>query len=145
MIAIYCIEHARAALGLMGADSAGDDARTLLTWIERGARKDPRVFTRTEALRATRGSITRAEDLTAALATLEEHGYVRREAQTNPAKGKADASKRDVGRPPQRYWVHPSLAKKHASGQPPTGDAASPRQPFAALRALFPEQCEGLV
>lgn len=97
-LAGYLIEHALAVFDLMGTDQRTEDARWLLSWIERTGRQQ---FTRREAhMAAPRGRFRKATDLDPALSLLEEHGYVRRTDPTPPgAKGGRPAS--------PRYLVNP--------------------------------------
>ncbi|MBB5075834.1 YfjI family protein [Nonomuraea endophytica] len=86
-LARYYTEHAMAAYGVMRAHPRLEDAQAVLTWI--GERKD---FTQREAHRGMHRKFKTAADLTAVLALLEDHGYIRRKVE--PSTG---------GRKPTRY------------------------------------------
>ena len=98
-IARYLIPHALVAFERMGADPRRDDARAVLDWI---AREHTREFSRREAQRAPalRSRFPKVSELTAALALLVEHGFIRgiepQEARPKPP-----------GRPSTRYAVNP--------------------------------------
>lgn len=93
----YAAAHALAAFDRMGGNPKVDEARTLLTWIERTR---PTSFTRRDAYRANRGGHFReVADIDPALAVLEDHGHIRM-AQPPDRRG--------PGRKPSPvYFVHP--------------------------------------
>jgi replicative DNA helicase len=95
----YAIAHAQAAYAVMGGDEAVEGASHVLAWIED---KHVRTFKQRDAHRALQGRFERADALKAALAVLEERGYVREQPQEQ---------RHGVGRPASpRYdvnpWVH---------------------------------------
>jgi len=88
--------HALAALDLMAVDSAMDDARHVLRWIERNGMRE---FSRRDAQQALRGRLKRVRGLSPALEILIEHGYVapiRQPENSGPGR-----------RPSPRYAVNP--------------------------------------
>lgn len=97
-IGTYYAEHARAALGLLGETDTGD-ARYVLEHLKRQERD---TFTiRSLHMELPRGRFGTADDVSAAVAVLEEHGYVR--ARPQPER-------QGPGRPPSpRYEVRPDL------------------------------------
>ena len=75
----YYTEHALAAFDHMGAEPVLGDARVILRWLERDCLTR---FTRREAFTAlSRSRFPKAGDLDVPLALLEDHGYIRREAE----------------------------------------------------------------
>ena len=105
----YYAAHALGAFDDMGADQHTRNARTILTWIERGA---VTTFTKREVFRALKSSqIPTAADFDAPLGVLEAHGYLR------PLD--APAPKRAGGRPPSpTYLVHPDVHRPVATMHP---------------------------
>jgi hypothetical protein len=93
----YLIDHAIAAFDLMGADPRLDAARRIGRWIVSTAQA---TFTQREAFRALRGQaiFSTVDGLTAGLAALDEHGWVR---QLAPGRG--------PGRPSSRYETNPAI------------------------------------
>ena len=95
----YFTAHALAAFDHMGADQILEDARAVLRWLERTAA--PR-FTRREAFTGlSRSRFPKVGDLDGPLELLEQHGYIRREAEperTGPGR-----------RPSPGYAVYPGL------------------------------------
>jgi len=75
-IARYLIPHAEAVLNMMLAseDTADDDARYVLRWIERHGRRE---FTKRDAQQHGRRRFPKADDIDAALAELVRRGYIR--------------------------------------------------------------------
>lgn len=98
-IARYLIPHAEAVLTMMQAqeESAEDDARYVLRWIERHGR---RKFTKRDAQQHGKRRFPRAEDIDPALAELVRRGYIRlRPSQVTSA-----------GRPPSpMHEVNPAV------------------------------------
>ena len=93
----YLLAHALAAFDFMGADPRLGAAQRIGRWIVAGRRA---TFTKREAFRALRGQalFPRVEQITAGLAALDEHGWVR---QLAPERG--------PGRPPSRYETNPAV------------------------------------
>jgi replicative DNA helicase len=75
-VADYLIEHAKAAFGLMGADRSTENARRILDWVEK--RQDP-IFKARDLYQGVKrqSRFSKMPAVLAALAVLEEHGYVR--------------------------------------------------------------------
>jgi hypothetical protein len=75
-IARYLVPHAEAVLDMMLASekTADDDARYVLRWIERHARRE---FTKTEAQHHGKRRFPKADDIDLALAELTQRGYIR--------------------------------------------------------------------
>jgi hypothetical protein len=95
-LADYFTAHSLAVFDFMDPRRSHDDAATVLRWI---ADQRKRTFTRRECHRAHEARFPTAEDVTACLATLEAHGYVRAlEALVPSEKG---------GRPSHPYAVNP--------------------------------------
>lgn len=95
----YLIPHAQAALDLMGAhdDATDDDARYVLTWITRHAKRE---FTKTEAQHHGKRRFPKAHDIDPALATLVKRNYIRQRP----------APKTGPGRPPSpTYETNPAV------------------------------------
>jgi len=97
-IARYLVPHAEAVLNMMLAseDTADDDARYVLRWIERHGRRE---FSKRDAQQHGRRRFPKADDIDAALAELVRRGYIRlRPAETS-----------GPGRPPSPvYEVNPA-------------------------------------
>jgi replicative DNA helicase len=93
----YFVAHALAAFDYMGADPRLEAARRIARWI---VATQQATFTKREAFRALRGQalFPTVERLTAGLAALDEHGWVR---QIAPERGR--------GRPPSRYETNPAI------------------------------------
>ncbi len=92
------IPHAEAVLNMMQAkeDSADDDARYVLRWIERHGRRE---FTKSEAQHHGKRRFPKADDIDPALAELTRRGYIR--LRPTEATG--------PGRPPSpTYEVNPA-------------------------------------
>jgi replicative DNA helicase len=90
----YYLAHALAVFDLMGADPVIDNARALLAWIQRRGKT---VITRRDAFDQNRGRFGKAANTDPALATLEDHGHIRR---IDPATGRR-------GRPSISFHVNP--------------------------------------
>lgn len=75
-IARYLVPHAEAVLNFMSAseESAVDDARYLLRWIERHGRRE---FTKRDAQQHGKRRFPKADDIDPALAELKRRGYIR--------------------------------------------------------------------
>jgi hypothetical protein len=98
-IGTYFTEHARAAFNLLG-DTGTSDAAYLLHHLAKNNIKEFSI--RSLHVELPRGRFATANDVTAAVATLADHGYVR--AQPQPKRPGA-------GRPPSpAYLAHPELA-----------------------------------
>ncbi|GAA5104006.1 YfjI family protein [Haloechinothrix salitolerans] len=94
----YYATHALATFDQIGSDPALDNARRVLSWIER---TQPTTFTRRDLFSAlNRGRFRRATDLDAPLALLEEHGHI----QHQPAPERPGKRGR---KPSPTYWTHP--------------------------------------
>jgi Protein of unknown function (DUF3987) len=93
----YLVPHALAVFDRMGADPRLEAARRIGRWI---VATHQATFTKRDALRALRGQalFPTVERITAGLAVLEEHGWVR-----------LLAPDRDPGRPPSRYQANPAI------------------------------------
>jgi len=93
----YLIAHALAVFDFMGADPRLEAALRIGHWIVAGRHA---TFTKREAFRALRGQalFPTVERITAGLAALDEHGWVR---QLAPGRG--------PGRPPSRYETNPAI------------------------------------
>ena len=97
-IGTYFAEHARAALGLLGESETGD-ASYVLDYL---ARKGIENFTiRSLHVELPRGRFTTAEDVSAAVTVLDDHGYVR--ARLQPERQGPGR------RPSPGYDVHPQV------------------------------------
>ncbi len=96
-IGAYLIDHALAAFDLMGADPRLEAARRIGRWI---VATHQISFTQREAFRALRGQAMFAtvDGLSAGLAALEDHGWVRQLAL-----------ERSVGRPSHRFETNPAI------------------------------------
>jgi hypothetical protein len=93
----YLIAHALAAFDYMGADPRLEAARRVGRWI---VTTHQVTFTKREAFRALRGQslFPTIDRLTAGLAVLDEHGWIR-----------GLAPERGPGRPPARYETNPAI------------------------------------
>ena len=110
-IGTYFAEHARAALGLLGESDTGD-ASYLLDYL---ARKDITEFTiRSLQAELPRGRFATAEDVSTAVAVLDDHGYVR--ARPQPER-------QGPGRHPSPgYDVHPQVTTESTQSTEPGGE-----------------------
>jgi hypothetical protein len=97
----FLIPHAKAAFGLMGADTNPENAKRLLNWMTKGNRK---TFTRRDAQRAIPNRIRKAEDLEPILGLLLAHGYIRAQSTANGGKPGRKAS--------PAYDVNPAVLEK---------------------------------
>jgi hypothetical protein len=98
-IGTYFTEHARAAFNLLG-DTGTSDAAHLLHHLAKNNIKEFSI--RSLHVELPRGRFATANDVTAPVATLADHGYV--QAQPRPKRTGA-------GRPPSpAYLAHPELA-----------------------------------
>lgn len=98
VIARYLVPHAEAVLNLMLAseETADDDARYVLRWIERHGRRE---FTKSEAQHHGKRRFPKADDIDPAMVELTRRGYIR--PQPVEATG--------PGRPPSpTYEVNPA-------------------------------------
>jgi len=98
VIARYLVPHAEAVLNMMLAseETADDDARYVLRWIERHGRRE---FTKSEAQHHGKRRFPKADDIDAALAELTRRGFIR----PKPAETSGP------GRPPSpAYEVNPA-------------------------------------
>jgi hypothetical protein len=76
--------HALHAYSLMGADAVAELAQRILTWLrERGLKQ----FTRVDAYRRFQADTTKASDIDAPLAVLEDRHYIRREPDPPRPRG----------------------------------------------------------
>lgn len=100
----YYTAHALAAFDHMGVDQGTEDARVILTWLERTR---PARFTKRELFSGvSRSRFPKVGDLDAPLYLLEQHGYIRRgqeQKQAGPGRRSSPA-----------YEVHPDLAAETA-------------------------------
>ncbi len=95
----YAIPHAEAVLGLMSAAESADgsDARYVLQWIERHAKRE---FTKSEAQHAGKRRFPKADAIDPALGELVRRGYIR----LKPAE------RTGPGRPPSpAYETNPAV------------------------------------
>jgi hypothetical protein len=98
-VARYLIPHAELVLNMMLAneETADDDARYVLRWIERHGRRE---FTKTEAQHHGKRRFPKADDIDPALAELARRAYIR--SKPSEATG--------PGRPPSpSYEVNPAV------------------------------------
>lgn len=94
----YFTEHARAAFDAMGADPTLDDARVLLTWIERTGASE---FSKRDLHQGVRSArFQKATSVEEPLRLLEAHEYVRRLPDPPSSGGR---------RPSPRYLVNPRV------------------------------------
>jgi replicative DNA helicase len=114
-IGAYFADHALAAFDDMGTDPLIDDARHVLSWIER---TQPERFTKRDLFSAlSRGRFRKAADLDPVLNLLVGHGYLA------PA---ATPDRRGAGRSPSPAWlVHPEIIRPAATIQPISAGRAS--------------------
>jgi len=89
----YLVPHNLAALAMVGADPAVEDARYLLAWIRRHGK---RSFTQRDAHRGGQHRFARSEDLIPGLDLLEGHGYIRKRPEAPARPGKKPSPKWDV-------------------------------------------------
>ncbi|MBI2826537.1 MAG: DUF3987 domain-containing protein [Planctomycetia bacterium] len=125
-IARYLVPHAEAVLNIMLAseETADDDARYVLRWIERHGRRE---FTKSEAQHHGKRRFPKAEDIDPALAELARRGYIR----PKPAETTGP------GRPPSpAYEVNPatfadakperrSHNSRNSPGEPENGNSGN--------------------
>ncbi|MEV6629296.1 DUF3987 domain-containing protein [Actinoplanes sp. NPDC051470] len=104
----YFADHALAAFDDMGADPVVDDARHVLSWIER---TQTERFTKRDLFSAlSRGRFRKAADLDPALNLLTGHGYLA--AAPMPES-------RGAGRAPSPAWrVHPKVIRPAGTVKP---------------------------
>jgi len=107
-IGAYFADHALAAFDDMGADPLIDDARHVLSWIER---TQTERFTKRDLFSAlSRGRFRKAADLDPVLNLLVGHGYLAPAPTTE---------RRGAGRAPSPGWlVHPEITRPAATVQP---------------------------
>ena len=119
----YLIAHALATFGFMGADPRLEAAVRIGRWIVTGYHA---TFTKRDVLRALRGQsvFTSVDRVTAGLAVLEEHGWVR------PLP-----SRPGPGRPSSRYEANPSVFV--AAGTKPTDlSAEAPTREVLSISSM---------
>jgi len=94
-IARYLVPHAEAVLNMMLAseETADDDARYVLRWIERHGRRE---FTKRDAQQHGRRRFPKADDIDAALAELARRGYIRLRPVEASGPGRAPSPTYDV-------------------------------------------------
>lgn len=126
VIARYLVPHAEAVLNMMLAseETADDNARYLLRWIERHGRRE---FTKSEAQHHGKRRFPNADDIDPALAELTRRGYIR----LRPAEATGP------GRPPSRtYDVNPAAIvdakpekrshnSRNSAGEPQSGNSGN--------------------
>jgi hypothetical protein len=94
----YLIPHARAAFAEMGADPVVEEARHILSWIEK---KHQPTVTKRDIFEGTKGRFKRADDLNKPLDVLIEHEYLRQ---------RAEPERRGPGKPPSpTFEVNPFI------------------------------------
>jgi hypothetical protein len=133
-LADYFTAHALAAFDHMGVDPVLAAARELFAWIER---TKPVRFTKREMFSGvSRSRFPKVGDLDAPLDLIEQHGYIRREAEperTGPGR-----------RPSPAYQVHPDLAAETAiSAQRPVGDGSADYAVSAAEAGAVRREASG--
>ncbi|MBX3435418.1 MAG: DUF3987 domain-containing protein [Pirellulales bacterium] len=130
-IARYLVPHAEAVLNMMLAseETADDDARYVLRWIERHGRRE---FTKSEAQHHGKRRFPKADDIDAALAELTRRGFIR----PKPAETSGP------GRPPSpAYEVNPaafadakpekrSHNSHNSAGEPVSGNSGNKGSAF---------------
>lgn len=94
----YFIPHARVAFQAMGDTPGVDGARKLLAWIGKRGRAS---FSSREALRALNRNGDRRTVVDPAIDVLVAHGWIR----------EADRDEKKLGRPSERYLVHPAALR----------------------------------
>jgi hypothetical protein len=94
-IARYLIPHANAVLNMMSAnvETADDDARYVLRWIERHGRQE---FTKSEAQHHGKRRFSKADDIDRALAELVRRNYLRPRPSENKGPGRPTSPGYDV-------------------------------------------------
>ncbi len=97
-LAQLLIEHAKAAFEFMGADKESNDAKAVLSWIQRQNREE---FTQRECHQGLRSHFAKSEHITNALDMLAGRGIV-----SAPTKEKTG------GRPSIRYRVNPAVLRE---------------------------------
>ena len=114
-IGAYFADHVLAAFDDIGADPLVDDARHVLSWIERSQTER---FTKRELFSAlSRGRFRKACDLDPVINLLVGHGYLA------PAPG---PERRGAGRTPSPAWlVHPEVIRPAGMVQPITAGRVS--------------------
>ena len=114
-IGAYFADHALAAFDDMGADPLIDDARHVLSWIER---TQTERFTKRDLFSAlSRGRFRKAADLDPVLNLLVGHGYLAPAPTTE---------RRGAGRAPSPAWlVHPEINRPAGTVQPISAGRAS--------------------
>jgi len=126
VIARYLVPHAEAVLNMMLAseETADDDARYVLRWIERHGRRE---FTKSEAQHHGKRRFPKADDIDAAVAELTRRGFIR----PKPAETSGP------GRPPSpAYEVNPaafadanpesrSYNSRNSTGEPESGNSGN--------------------
>ena len=98
----YLVPHAEAVLNMMLAseETADDDARYVLRWIERHGRRE---FSKSEAQHHGKRRFPKADDIDPALAELTRRGYIRPKPTETSGPG----------RPPSpAYEVNPAAFAK---------------------------------
>ncbi len=107
-VARWSIPHAQAAIGLLAGETRlNRDLSFLFQWLRRRRLPD---FSRRDFHQAARAQFDgEPERLRDALSEMIECGWIRRIAP----------SERSVGRPSERYAVHPSLWSDASKGRPP--------------------------
>jgi hypothetical protein len=101
-LARYFRAHALAVFGLMGELPDQRRAHTILRWL-RGRTNDELATLTVRDVHRSRGAGTTAEQVKAALALLEQHGYLQLERQQAGKLG---------GRPSERVHLNPALSDK---------------------------------
>lgn len=89
----YLAAHALVAFSRMGADTAVEDAKHVWAWMER---KEAETFAKQDIWQGTRGRFKRVGPLDAALAILEERGYIRARMSEARGRGRMAAPSYDV-------------------------------------------------
>ena len=116
-IARYLVPHAEAVLNMMQAkeESADDDARYVLRWIERHGRRD---FTKRDAQQHGKRRFPKADDIDPALAELTRRGYIRLRPSEAAGPGRPCSPSYEVN--PAAFANANAEKRSHNSHNPPS-------------------------
>jgi len=120
-VARYLVPHAEAVLNMMLAseESADDDARYVLRWIERHGRRD---FTKRDAQQHGKRRFPKADDIDAALAELTRRGYIRLRPSVTAGRGRPSSPNYEVN--PAVFANAKPEKRSHNSHKPPPESGA---------------------